>query len=106
MYLIFVGICGSISCLGLHAAIGVSAGVIICGLCCVIALALVKKWQSWKTHARQSTYYYEDTCGPVYDTITPTYEKVLDACQLSKETDTAEMTDNAAYIMNSKFCQD
>ena len=51
--------------------------------------------------------HYEDTCEPVYDTITPTYEKVHDACQLSsKETDTAEMTDNAAYTMNSKFCQD
>jgi hypothetical protein len=59
-----------------------------------------------KAHVRQSTYY-EDTCGPVYDAINPTYEKVLDACQISnKDSDTAEMTDNAAYIVNSKFCQD
>ena len=98
--------------MGLYAAVGVSAGVIICGLCCGIALASVKKRRSWnRAHAGQSAYYYEDTSssmmGPVYDTIIPTYEKVHDACQLSsKETDTAEMTDNAAYIMNSKFCQD
>ena len=94
--------------MGLYAAIGVSAGVLICGFCCGVALASVKKWISWKAHAinRQSTCHYEDTCGPVYDTITPTYEKVHDTCQLSsKETDTAEMTDNAAYVMNSKFCQ-
>jgi hypothetical protein len=95
----------------LYSAIGISAGVLICGLCCGIALASFKKWRSWKAHARhgQSTYYYEDTCGPVYDTINPTYEKVLDAChdQISnKDSDTAEMTDNAAYIVNSKFCQD
>ena len=107
--LVYAGNCGSISCLGLYAAIGVSAGVIICGLCCGVTLALVKKWRSWKTHAinRQPTYYYEDTFGPVYDTITPTYEKVQDACQLSnKETYTTEMMDNTAYMMSSKFCQD
>ena len=97
--------------MGLYAAIGVSAGVLICGLCWGVALASVKKWKSWKAHAinRQSMTlcHYEDTCGPVYDTITPTYEKVHDACQLSsKETDTAEMTNNAAYTMNRKFCQD
>ena len=78
--------------------------IIFCGLCYGIVLA---SWRSWKTYARQSTYY-EDTCGsmmgPVYDTIDPTYEKVHHAYQMSNkelEADSAEMIDNAAYLMIS-----
>ena len=42
--------------------------------------------------------------GPVYDTIDPTYEKVHHAYQMSNkelEADSAEMIDNAAYLMIS-----
>ena len=81
---------------------GVLTLLSLCGLCCGIVLA---SWRSCKAHARQSTYY-EATCGstmgPVYDTIDPTYEKVHHACQMSNkelEPDSAEMIDNAAYIL-------
>ena len=102
----------------MYAAIGGGTGVltiILCGLCVGVVLASVKKWRSWRAHTRQSTYYeasYDDTCGsmmagPVYETIDPTYKKVPDACQVSNtETAAVEMTDNAAYLMVSKFSQD